>query len=125
MKKVDEGLVSDISLSQCSPRAYRRTSPCRGRTVRTSEARGDQHHSRYTQLNPHLVEVRNLGDVAEVDNREVLNLLSNRVESLVHDHALCVPIVPEADNDHAVLLGLDCFINVPARRKVWEEIRHD
>ena len=72
----------------------------------------------------HLVEVRNLGDVDEVDDGKVLNLLRDAVQSLVHDHALRVPVMSEADNDDTVFLGFDGFVDVPARWKVREEIRH-
>ena len=41
----------------------------------------------------HLVEVRDLRDVDQVDHSKVLNLLLDRIERLVHLHARRVPIV--------------------------------
>ena len=66
----------------------------------------------------HLVEVRHLRDVAEVDDSKVLDLLRDGVKRLVHGHALTVPVVAEADDDNAVFFGLDRLVNVPARGKM-------
>ena len=43
----------------------------------------------------HLVEVWHLGDVHQVDHHEVLALLGDGVECLVHLHTGGVPVVPE------------------------------
>lgn len=72
----------------------------------------------------HLVEVRDLGDVDEVDDREILHLVCDGVERLVHRHALAVPVMPEPEHDDAVLFGLDGFVYVPARWKVRQEVGH-
>ena len=77
-----------------------------------------------TNENTHLVEVRDVGDVDEVDDGEVLDLVRDGVERLVHRHALAVPVVPEADHDDAVLLGLDRLVDVPAGGEVRKEVGH-
>lgn len=72
----------------------------------------------------HLVEIRDRGDVDEVDDGKVLDLFGDRVEGLVHGHALRVPVVAKADDDDAVLFGLDGLVDVPARGQVGEKVRH-
>lgn len=62
----------------------------------------------------HLIEVRNIRNIAQVDNREVLHLFRDLVEGVVHNHTLLVPVVAKADNDDAVLFGLDGLVDVPA-----------
>ena len=71
-----------------------------------------------------LVEVRDIGDIDKVDDGEVLDLVRDGVEGLIHRHALAVPVVPEADHDDAVFLGLDRLVDMPARGKVREEVGH-
>lgn len=51
----------------------------------------------------HLIEIWYLCDVAEVDDGKVLNLFGDRVKCLVHDHALRVPVVPEANDNDTIL----------------------
>lgn len=72
----------------------------------------------------HLVEVRDLGDIYEVDDCEVLHFLCNRVEGLVHRHTLMVPVVAKANHDDTVLFRFDGFVNVPAAGQVWKEVGH-
>jgi hypothetical protein len=72
----------------------------------------------------HLVEIRYFRDVAQVNDGKVLYLFGDGVERLVHDHALRVPVVPEADDDYAVLFGFDRLVDVPARGEVRQEIGH-
>jgi len=84
----------------------------------------EEHHgARVIQL-VHLVEVWYFSDVAEVDDGKVLHFLGDRVEGLVHHHALGVPVVPKADDNNAVLLRFYRLIDVPARRKMWQKVRH-
>ena len=71
-----------------------------------------------------LVEVWYLCDVAEVNDSKVLDLFCDRVQRLVHDHALRVPVVPKANDNNAILFGFDRLIDVPARGKVRQEIGH-
>ena len=70
------------------------------------------------------IEVRNLGDVAQIDHSKVLYLLRHPIESLVHSHALWIPIVAEPDDHDSVFLGLDSLVDVPARGEVRKEVRH-
>lgn len=53
-------------------------------------------------LMSHLVEVRNFCDVHKIYNSEVLDFLSNRVQSLVHRHTLAIPIMAKANDDDAI-----------------------
>ena len=79
---------------------------------------------RTRKLPTRLVEVWYLCDVAEVDDGVVLNLFGDRVQRLVHHHALRVPVVPETNDDDAILFGFDRLVDVPARGEVRQEIRH-
>jgi len=72
----------------------------------------------------HLVEVRNLGDIYEVDDCKVLHFLCDRVEGLVHRHALMVPVVAKANHDNTILFRLNGFVNMPATGQVWKEVGH-
>lgn len=95
-------------------------------TARTSTPL--RHHQRSARHKPieniYLVEVRNVSDIYEVDDCKVLHFLCNRVERLVHRHALLVPIVTKADYDDAILFRFDGFIDVPAAGKVGKEVGH-
>ena len=71
-----------------------------------------------------LIKVRNLGNVAQIDHSKVLHFLRHPIESLVHSHALGIPVVAEPDNDNPVLLGFDSLVDVPARGEVRKEVRH-
>lgn len=62
----------------------------------------------------HLVEVRNLRNIDQVDDSEILDLVRDGVERLVHDHALRVPVVAEAEDDDSVFLRFDRFVDMPA-----------
>ena len=72
----------------------------------------------------HLIEVRDLGDIAQVNHSKVLHLLRNTIESLVHSHALGIPVVTEPNDNDPVFFGFNCLVNMPARGKVREEVRH-
>jgi hypothetical protein len=89
--------------------------------VSKSTGRVKEDNKRETRL----VEVRYLRDVAEVNDGKILHFLGDGVEGLVHHHALGVPVVPKAYNDDAVLFGFYRLIDVPARRKVWQKVRHN
>lgn len=80
--------------------------------------------AQWLERSTHLVEVGDVRDVNEVNNRKVLHLLRNRVESLIHGHALAVPVMAEANNNDPVFLGFDSLVDVPTRGKVGEKIRH-
>jgi monomeric isocitrate dehydrogenase len=68
---------------------------------------------------PHLVEVGDLCDVCEIYDSEVRDFVRDGVERFVHCHALAVPVVAESNYHHTVVLGLDSFIDVPSRGKMW------
>lgn len=51
-------------------------------------------------------------------------LLGDAVQDLVHLHAGGVPVVAEADDDHAVLLREDGLVHLPAVVQVREHVRH-
>jgi hypothetical protein len=62
----------------------------------------------------HGVEVWDLLIVAHVDDDELLDLVDDLVEVLVHLHALVVRVAPEADADYAAFFGGDGLVDVPA-----------
>ena len=72
----------------------------------------------------HLIEVRNLGDIAQIDHSKVLHLLCHTIKSLVHSHALGIPVVAEPNHDDPILLGFDSLVDVPARGEVWKKVGH-
>ncbi|CAN8003102.1 unnamed protein product, partial [Ixodes hexagonus] len=78
----------------------------------------------------HLVEVRHLRDVHQVDGRKthhrtlLLYLLYDAVEHLIHLHAGRVPVVAEADHHHPVLLRQDGLVHLPAIVQVLQHVRH-
>ena len=61
----------------------------------------------------HFVEVRNLGDIDQIDGAEVLAFLRDAVQRLVHLHAGGVPVVAEPDQHHAVLLRQNGLVHLP------------
>jgi len=71
-----------------------------------------------------LIEVRNLGDIAQIDHSKVLHFLRHAIESLVHGHALRIPVVAEPNDNDPVLLRFDSLVDVPAGRKVRKKVRH-
>jgi hypothetical protein len=52
--------------------------------------------------NSYLVEVGHLCDMDKVDKSNVLDLLSDRIEGLVHRHALAVPVMAESNKGDAI-----------------------
>lgn len=114
-------------MSSCKalvPLTDRRTSPCKGRTTRTSTLSVSSIRIDSNEQGAHLVEIRNIRDIHQIDDGKVLNLLSHTMQSLVHSHTLGIPVVPEPKDDDTIFFRLDCFIYVPAGGKMWEEIRH-
>ena len=73
----------------------------------------------------HLIEVRYFRNVYKIYDSEILDFLGYAVQGFVHDHALSVPVVPETNNHDTVILRLDGFVNVPSRRQMRKEIRHE
>ena len=62
----------------------------------------------------HLVEVRNLVDVTDVDDGEGLDFVCDLVENLILAHALFVPVAAEADANEALFFGEDGLVDMPA-----------
>lgn len=62
----------------------------------------------------HCIEIRDFGDIDEIDDREVAYILSNLVEQFVHLHALFVIVVSEADYDDAFFFGENSLVDLPA-----------
>ena len=71
-----------------------------------------------------LIEVRNLGDIAQIYYSEVLYLLRHAIEGLVHSHALGIPVVTEPNDDDSVFLGFDGLVDVPAGGEVRKKVGH-
>ena len=63
-----------------------------------------------------------LGDVDEVDDGEVLDLLSNGEERLVHVHARRVPVVAKPDHHQLVLFTQNGLKGEERCRHVFSEI---
>lgn len=97
-----------------------------GHTIRTSTSTinwmSDTYRKEEDQT--YLIKVRDFGDIDEIDHCVILDFLSNGVQSLVHCHALTVPVMSEPNNDHTILLGFDSFVDMPARGEMREEIGH-
>lgn len=68
-------------------------------------AEEEHHRARIVQL-VHLVEVRHLGNVDQIDDSEVLHFLGDAVHDLIHFHAGGVPIVTET----YYLEGKQCWL---------------
>ena len=66
----------------------------------------------------HALEIRNFIQVADVDNRKILDSVGNTVENLVLSHALGVGVTTKADYNKAVLLAENGLVDVPASVEV-------
>jgi hypothetical protein len=82
-------------------------------------AEEEHHRDRVVQL-VHLLEIRHLVQVADVDDGEVLDAVRDLVEHFVLAHAVWVPVAPEADYDEAVFFGHDGLVDVPAGDEVGD-----
>ena len=49
---------------------------------------------------------------------------SSPVQDFVHLHAGWIPVVAEADDDHAVFLGQDGLVHLPAIVQMRQHVRH-
>lgn len=85
-------------------------------TTRTSRTRRSEISNQWHKIREwtNLVEIGHFCDVGEVDDGEVLDFLGDRVQSLVHRHALAVPIMAEPDYNNSVFLGLYGLVDVPS-----------
>mmetsp|Transcript_43079 Transcript_43079/g.97981 ORF Transcript_43079/g.97981 Transcript_43079/m.97981 type:complete len:208 (+) Transcript_43079:118-741(+) len=72
----------------------------------------------------HGVEVRHLRDIHKVNDGKVLDLVGDVEKALVELHAIRVPIVPEADDDDALLLGQNGLVDSVAAVEVGQHVRH-
>lgn len=62
----------------------------------------------------HLLEVRDLVEIADVDDGEVLDAVCDLVEHFILAHAVRIPVATEADDDEAVFFGHDGLVDMPA-----------
>mmetsp|Transcript_24401 Transcript_24401/g.68570 ORF Transcript_24401/g.68570 Transcript_24401/m.68570 type:complete len:225 (-) Transcript_24401:8-682(-) len=72
----------------------------------------------------HGVEVGHLGDVHDVDDGELLDVLRDAREHLVHEHARLVRVAAEADDHHPLLLLHDCLVHRVPTLEMRQEVRH-
>ena len=68
----------------------------------------------------HLLEVRHLVQVADVQHREVLDPVGDPVQHFVLPHAVGVPVAPEADHHQPLFFRHDGLVDVPAGDEVGE-----
>jgi hypothetical protein len=74
----------------------------------------------------HLLKVGHLVQVAEVDDGEVLDALSDAVEDFVLSHAVRVAVSSKADDHEALFLGENGLVDMPAGAEMREDNRaHD
>jgi len=72
----------------------------------------------------HLVKVRHIGDIDQIDDAVVFDLLGDAEQSFVHFHTRGVPIVAESDEDNFVLFGEDGLVDLPAIGEMSQHKRH-
>jgi hypothetical protein len=87
-------------------------------------------------LTVHLLKVRDLIEIADVDDGKVLDTVGDTftmstkardhrrgiltVEYFVLSHAIRIPITAEADDDQSLILRHDCLVDVPAGDEMRE-----
>jgi len=69
----------------------------------------------------HLLEVRNLIEIADVDDGKVLDSICDTVEYLILAHTVWIPITSEADYDEALFFRHDGLVDVPAGDEMGED----
>lgn len=81
----------------------------------------EEEHQRHSIVElVHLLEVRHLVDIADVDDGEVLYAVGDFVEDFVLPHAVRIPVATEADYDETVFFGHDGLVDVPAGYQVGD-----
>lgn len=73
----------------------------------------------------HFVEIRDLGNVDEVNDAKVLDFFSDGEQGFVHFHARRIPVMAESNKDDLVLLRKNSLVNLPAIGEMGEHKRHD
>ena len=77
----------------------------------------EEHQShRIIQL-VHLLEVRDLIEIADVEHGEIFDTVGDAVEDFVLTHAVGVPVSAEADADETLFFRHYCLVDVPV--EVW------
>ena len=66
----------------------------------------------------HLLKVRDLIEIADVDDGEVLDAVGDAVEHFVLSHAVWVPVSTEADDDQALFRGQNGLGDMPSCNQV-------
>ena len=84
----------------------------------------EEHHGARVVKLIHVIEIGHLCDVHEVDNAEIAHILGEGKEHLVLLHALGVIVVPEANQDHLLLLRHDGLVHGPRTAQVWKHVTH-
>jgi len=82
----------------------------------------EEHYSTGVVQLVHLVEVRDLADIDEVDDAKVLHLFGNGVEAFVHLHTGWIPVVAKPDADNSILLRQDGLVDLPA---IVQMLKHE
>jgi len=73
----------------------------------------------------HLLEVRDLVEIAHIDDGKVLDSIGDAVQDFVLSHAIRVPVTTEADDHQSFLLAHNSLIDMPACVEMGEDKRHD
>jgi len=68
----------------------------------------------------HLLEVGNLVKIADIDDSEVLDSISDTVKDLILTHAVWIPVTSEADYDKTLFFRHDGLVDVPAGDEMGE-----
>lgn len=56
-------------------------------------------------IHPDLVEIGDLSDVDQVNDRKVLHFLADTVEGFIHLHALSVSVASKPKHNHSIVFG--------------------
>jgi len=80
----------------------------------------EKHEGHWVVEFVHLLEVRYLVEVADVEDGKVFDPVGDAVEDFVLSHAIGVPIATEANYDEPLFFRHDGLVNVPVRKRVRE-----
>lgn len=69
----------------------------------------------------HLLKVRDLVEVADVDDGEVLHAIGDAIEDFILSHAFGIPVTTKANDNEAFLFGHDGLVDVPTCDKMRED----
>lgn len=84
----------------------------------------EEEHQRHAVVEfVHLLEVRYLVEIADVDDGEVLDSVGDAVEHFILAHAVGVPVAAKADDYETFFFGEDCLVDMPAGGEMGKDDR--